>query len=423
MRNKHLIIILLILLLIIVLFYSASIYLKNNFEIINVKNIYEGEEINKEDFKGYINFKFLGSKEIKIKEIKTNEKFYNSSELIFKTNFFECNKKINLIKIESFNTNLTKDYVKANEKYEIPDDFTAIIKYEDGKEINIKKEDLNFIFENEILKHGENKVIIKWHNLETEHILNALAYPIIQSIDYPMYYEDLETRIDITKERYKDTDCFVAHIITKNPLVLKCAFAEGQFNHHQIMSEVMKDNNAILMINGDFGDGANGGPLPIVKEGEIITEINPPIINKRTLGLNTEGHFYEVTGNLRREIEENHLRHTWTFNNGFTIINGERIIKYDGAKHPRTFIGEVLRDDDKLEYYLVVADGRRIDSKGFCHDDESEFLFEKGCYIAYNLDGGGSSEMMFDGKILNIPSDGHERLDHDFIYIELWTGE
>lgn len=423
MKNKHLIIILLILLLIIVLFYSASIYLKNNFEIINIKNIYEGEEINKEDFKGYINFKFLGSKEIKIKEIKTNEKFYNSSELIFKTIFFECNKKINLIKVESFNTNLTKDYVKANKRYDIPNDFTAIIKYEDGKEINIKKEDLNFIFENEILKHGENKIAIKWHNLETEHILNALAHPIIQSVDYPMYYEDLETRIDITKERYKDTDCFVAHIITKNPLVLKCAFAEGQFNHYQIMSEVMKDNNAILMINGDFCSLSNAGPMSIVKEGEIISGLNPPIKGKRILGLTMEGHFYEVKGKLEWEIKENHLRHTWAFNRGFTIIDGERIIKYDSAKHPRTFIGEVLRDDGKLEYYLVVVDGRRIDSKGFCHDDESEFLFEKGCYIAYNLDGGGSSEMMFDGKILNIPSDGHERKDHDFIYIELWTGE
>ena len=237
-----------------------------------------------------------------------------------------------------------------------------------------------------------------------------------------MYYQDLNTKIEITKERYEETDCFVAHIITEDPLLLKCAFGEGQYNHHQVMSEVMADNNAVLMINGDFGDGANGGPLPIVKEGEIITEFNPPIKGKRTLGLNTEGHFYEVTGNLRKEIEENHLRHTWTFNSGFTIINGKRIIKYDGGKHPRTFIGEVLRDDDKLEYYLVVADGRRVDSRGFCHDDESAFLFEKGCYIAYNLDGGGSSEMMFDGKILNTPSDGHERRDHDFIYVALWDG-
>lgn len=254
----------------------------------------------------------------------------------------------------------------------------------------------------------------------TVKISNIPIYPIIQSEEYPMYYLDPQTSITITKERYFESDCYIAHIITSDPLVLKCAFAKGEYNHHQVMSEVMADNNAILMINGDFGDSANGGPLPIVKEGKIITEVNPPIRGKRTIGLNMEGHFYEVKGKLRWEIQENHLRHTWTFNSGFTIINGERIIKGDGGKHPRTFIGEVLRDDGKLEYYLVVVDGRRADSRGFCHDDESALLFEKGCYIAYNLDGGGSSEMMFDGKILNIPSDGHERKDHDFIYIALW---
>lgn len=423
MKNKHLIIILLILLLIIVLFYSAYIYLKNNFEIINVKNIYEGEEINKEDFKGYINFKFLGSKEIKIKEIKTNEKFYNSSELIFKTDFFECNKKINLIKIESFNTNLTKDYIKANKKYDIPDNFIAIIKYENGKEINLQKEDLNFIFQNEILKHGENKITIKWHNLETEHILNALAHPIIQSVDYPMYYYDLDTTIEITKERFKDTDCFVAHIITADPLALKTTFGPNGWGSHSYMSDVMKYKNAILMINGDYTDCGYGGWGPIVRNSEVVNFMSIPNAWGKTLGIKNDGHFYYVQSNLYDEIRYNDLRDAWTFNNGFTILNGERIIKNDGAKHPRTFIGEVLRDDDKLEYYLVVADGRRIDSKGFCHDDESEFLFEKGCYIAYNLDGGGSSEMMFDGKILNIPSDGHERKCHDFIYIELWIGE
>ena len=30
--------------------------------------------------------------------------------------------------------------------------------------------------------------------------------------------------------------------------------------------------------------------------------------------------------------------------------------------------------------------------------------------------------MIFDGKILNQPSDGGERWDHDFIYFELWSG-
>lgn len=34
-----------------------------------------------------------------------------------------------------------------------------------------------------------------------------------------------------------------------------------------------------------------------------------------------------------------------------------------------------------------------------------------------NLDGGGSSTMLFEGKLLNSPSDGKERNDADFLYI------
>ena len=85
-------------------------------------------------------------------------------------------------------------------------------------------------------------------------------------------------------------------------------------------------------------------------------------------------------------------------------------------------MGEVPRDDDLLEYIIIVADGRSEISRGLSYDEMAEILYEKGCNIGYNLDGGGSSEMVFDGKILNIPSDGHERWDHDFIYITLWDG-
>lgn len=420
---KKILIIAFILLIVI----GSVLYLTNydRIELIPGRQIYEGEEITTDDFK--VSYTYHNGLKITTRILsfgKEKLKSIYASDVI-NVNLLTGNYDlpISLIKVKSFEAhNIPTEYIKAGQKYEVPNDFKAIITYQNNEQKILYKNDLIITYENSILQHGDNKIIFQYHNIKGECIIHALAHPIIQSDEYPMYYEDLDTTIEITKERYQETDCFVAHIITKNPLLLKCAFAEGQFNHHQVMSEVMADNNAVLMINGDFGDWANGGPLPIVKEGEIITEFNPPIIGHRTLGLNTEGHFYEVTGNLRQEIEENHLRHTWTFNSGFTIINGERIIKWDGAKHPRTFIGEVLRDDDKLEYYLVITDGRRVDSRGFCHDDESAFLFEKGCSIAYNLDGGGSSEMMFDGKILNVPSDGHERRDHDFIYVALWDG-
>lgn len=389
------------------------------FEFEPTHTIYYGDMITPEDFKCYLILRDETQIEIPIESIN---KEFAEPEITFNTKLGAKIAKIDLINVKSFSSNLSTDYIQAGAPFIFPDNFQMTLNYEDGKQIIFKEKDLQIKWENKELCHGENIFTAQWHNITMIGSVNALAHPIIQSDTYPMYYQDLNTKIEITKERYQETDCFVAHIITTNPILLQSTFAAGGFNHYQVMSEVMKEHNAILMINGDFCSLANAGPMSIVKEGEIISGLNPPIKGKRILGLTMEGHFYEVKGKLEQEIKENHLRHTWAFNRGFTIIDGERIIKYDSAKHPRTFIGEVLRDDGKLEYYLVVADGRRADSRGFCHDDESAFLFEKGCYIAYNLDGGGSSEMMFNGKILNTPSDGHERRDHDFIYIALWDG-
>ena len=42
------------------------------------------------------------------------------------------------------------------------------------------------------------------------------------------------------------------------------------------------------------------------------------------------------------------------------------------------------------------------------------------CMVAYNLDGGGSSTMYFNGKVINNPTDGHssgERKVSDIIYV------
>lgn len=390
-----------------------------HFEFEPTHDIYYGDIITEEDFECHLIFK----DETKIKiPIKGINKEFAEPELTFSTILGEKQGKINLIDIDSFNFNLPTNYVQAGAPFNFPDNFQATIVYKDGKQLILKEQDLQISWDNTILQHGENVFVAQWHNIFMEGVVNALAHPIVQSEEFPMYYQDLNTIIEITKERYADSDCFVAHIVTTDPLVLKTAFAEGQYNHHQVMSEVMTDNNAVFMINGDFADYGNGYPSPTVREGQIITDITAPVLGERTLGLTTEGHLYEVTKNLYWEIENNHLRHSWTFYKGFTIINGERTIVWQGTKNPRTFIGEVLRDDEKLEYYLVVADGRRPDSRGVCLADEGAFLFDKGCSIAYNLDGGGSSEMMFDGKIINIPSGGHERKDHDFIYVELWDG-
>ena len=59
---------------------------------------------------------------------------------------------------------------------------------------------------------------------------------------------------------------------------------------------------------------------------------------------------------------------------------------------------------------MIVIDGRQNDwSIGVTLETLQDKLLELGVKEAYNLDGGGSSAMYYNGKILNQPSDGKER--------------
>jgi exopolysaccharide biosynthesis protein len=77
------------------------------------------------------------------------------------------------------------------------------------------------------------------------------------------------------------------------------------------------------------------------------------------------------------------------------------------APHPRTAVG--LSRDGRI-LHLVVADGRREDVPGLTLEELGRFMnSELSVCSALNLDGGGSTEMIVDGKIVNRPSDGSER--------------
>lgn len=74
-------------------------------------------------------------------------------------------------------------------------------------------------------------------------------------------------------------------------------------------------------------------------------------------------------------------------------------------RHPRSAFGWSER-----HCFLVVVDGRQAGlSVGMTLAELSEFLVELGCQEAINLDGGGSTELILDGQVLNSPCYGRER--------------
>ena len=78
------------------------------------------------------------------------------------------------------------------------------------------------------------------------------------------------------------------------------------------------------------------------------------------------------------------------------------------APHPRTAVG---LSRDRRTLYLVVTDGRRPGVPGLTLAELGTFMRRelKAC-SALNLDGGGSSAIVLEGKVMNVPSDGAERV-------------
>lgn len=68
--------------------------------------------------------------------------------------------------------------------------------------------------------------------------------------------------------------------------------------------------------------------------------------------------------------------------------------------HPRTAAG--YRENGEL--VLVVIDGRQVNSRGVDLMELAIIMKDLDCIEAINLDGGGSSAMVVDGKLLNRPS-------------------
>jgi lysozyme len=87
---------------------------------------------------------------------------------------------------------------------------------------------------------------------------------------------------------------------------------------------------------------------------------------------------------------------------GFT---GSSNYSHFNQRNPRTLIGQKA---DKT-MVLVVVEGRSSTSKGVTGDQSADIMLSLGCINAINADGGGSSEMIVDGKIVNKLAEGAER--------------
>jgi len=236
-------------------------------------------------------------------------------------------------------------------------------------------------------------------------------------------YSDGNISIKINTYRQDDTNIYVADITLTSAEYLKTALANATFgkNITETTSAIATENNAILAINGDFYGAQNSGY--VIRNGTIYRDTvsdssqeDLVIYKDGTIGIVTEG---SVTA---AELLSNGAEQVLSFGpglieNGQVSVTSSEEVGKAKASNPRTALGVI----DELHYVLVVSDGRTSESTGLSLYQLATFMKTLGVTTAYNLDGGGSSTMVFNGTVINKPTTNgskiSERSVSDIVYI------
>ena len=237
-------------------------------------------------------------------------------------------------------------------------------------------------------------------------------------------YKDSNVNINITTVRKNNTTVYVADVKLSDSSYLKTALAYDSFgtNVTEATSSIAGNNNAILAVNGDYYGADRSGY--VIKNGVIYRNTVRSDSEYPDLAVYKDGSFkiiYE-TEITAEELLADGVVNLFAFGpslieNGEISVDQNTEVRQAMTKNPRTAIGIV----DKNHYILVVSDGRTNESEGLSLYELAEVLKEYGATTAYNLDGGGSSTMYFNGNIVNNPTtNGHnisEREVSDIVYI------
>lgn len=240
------------------------------------------------------------------------------------------------------------------------------------------------------------------------------SYPALGE-GYETVYEKDNVRIALKKGRAFDSDYIVADIRIDDVHKLKKGFANGEFNKGTAMlSELATELGAILALSGDY-IANNFKTGHVVKDGEVVRNSANP---KQEICLIYEDGTMDIVKDTKENFakaKEKGIWQSFMFGPGL-IFNGKAIKKNNskvGAANPRAAIGYY----EKGHYCFVIVDGRSSTNKGMKMQQLVKFMDELGCKYAYNLDGGQSASLFFDGEILNNPYNGARKVQ-DCVYIE-----
>ena len=234
-------------------------------------------------------------------------------------------------------------------------------------------------------------------------------------------YSDSKSKITVTQYRAYDSNIYVADVEVTDGTSILSAFAKNTYGRNitDTTSDMAEENNAVLAINGDYYGARQSGY--VIRNGVVY----------RSQGSNGEDMVISKDGSLSFISESDTTTDSLIQKQAWQVLSFGPVLVENGqvavsendevgmamASNPRTAIGTVAKN----HYLFVVSDGRTSESTGLSLYELANFMKSLGATNVYNLDGGGSSTMVFQGEVVNNPTTNgnkiSERAVSDILYI------
>ena len=224
-------------------------------------------------------------------------------------------------------------------------------------------------------------------------------------------YSDDNIQVNLTEKTVENTQVYIADITVSSSDYLKTALAQNTY----------AENNAILAVNGDYY-GANSTGY-VIRNGVVYRDTVREDSSNGDLAIYKDGSFKII---YEDEISAEQLVKDGVVNllafgpslveDGEIVVDTNSEVGQSMSSNPRTAIGII----DENRYIIVVSDGRTSESEGLSLYQLAEVMKSYGVKTAYNLDGGGSSTLYFNGQVMNKPTTNgtiSERAVSDIVYI------
>ena len=220
-------------------------------------------------------------------------------------------------------------------------------------------------------------------------------------------YSDDNISVTLTKKTVSNTQVYIADVTVSSSEYLKTAFAQNTYGNNVTAktSETAANNNAILAVNGDYY-GANTTGY-VIRNGVVYRDTVREDSSNGDLAIYKDGSFkiiYEDQVSADQLVKDG-VVNLLAFGpslveNGEIVVDTNSEVGQSMSSNPRTAIGII----DENHYIIIVSDGRTSESEGLSLYQMAEIMKSYGVKTAYNLDGGGSSTLYFNGQVINKPT-------------------